>query len=78
VVASYSREPDAQTEARTLSRRFSQFHFSVFPPSLIDTHYLVIIGSGLGQDGADSLRERAVSAGLPQDTYIKKYPESKH
>jgi hypothetical protein len=77
VVASYTREPDAAKEARDLSRSFPQFRPSVFPPSAIDTHYLVIIGSGLSADGAESLRQRAVVAGLPPDTYIKKYPASR-
>jgi hypothetical protein len=77
VVASYAREADAALEAHALSRKFPQFKLSVFPPSAIDTHYLVIIGSGLGQDGAEALRQRAVSSGLPGDTYIKKYPDGR-
>jgi hypothetical protein len=77
VVASYAREGDAAMEARELARRFSQFRPSVFPPSAIDTHYLVIIGSGLGQDGAENLRLRAVASGMPADTYIKKYPDGR-
>jgi hypothetical protein len=60
-----------------LSRTFPEFKLSVFPPSPIDTHYLVIIGSGLGQDGAEALRQRAVASGLPGDTYIKKYPDAR-
>ncbi len=60
-----------------LSRQFPGFKLSVFPPSPIDTHYLVIIGSGLGEDSAEALRQRAVASGLPGDTYIKKYPEAR-
>lgn len=74
VVASYTREVDAAQMARTLGRRFPDFKPSVFPPSLIDTHYLVIIGSGLSQERAESMRQRAVASGLPGDTYIKRYP----
>ena len=77
VVASYSREDDAAKMASTLAKRHPQFKPSVFPPSPIDTHYLVIIGSGLSSEGAETLRQRAVAGGLPADTYIKKYPASK-
>ena len=77
VVASYAQEADAAQEAHVLSRKFPGFKLSVFPPSPIDTHYLVIIGSGLGQDGAEALRQRAVASGLPGDTYIKKYPDAR-
>jgi serine/threonine-protein kinase len=74
VTASYSREADAVQRAQSLARRFPQFRFAVFPPSAIDIHYLVILGSGLSSDAAETLRQRAVTSGLPRDTYIKKYP----
>ena len=74
MVASYAREADAAQEAGVLNKRFPQFKPSVFPPSAIDTHYLVIIGSGLSQERAESVRQRAVASGMPPDTYIKKYP----
>jgi hypothetical protein len=74
VVASYAREADAAQEAGALNRRFPQFKLAVFPPSAIDTHYLVIVGSGLSEERAEALRQRAVASGLPPDTYIKKYP----
>jgi cell division septation protein DedD len=74
VVASYTREVDAEGKARDLGRRFPEFKPSVFPPSAIDMHYVVIIGSGLTEEKAESLRQRAVASGMPPDTYIKKYP----
>jgi cell division septation protein DedD len=74
VVASYAREADATQEAGALRHRFPAFKLSVFPPSAIDTHYLVIVGSGLSEESAESLRQRAVASGLPPDTYIKRYP----
>ena len=77
VVASYSKEADAAQMASVLAKRHPQFKPSVFPPSPIDTHYLVIIGSGLSSEGAEALRQRAVAGGLPADTYIKKYPAPK-
>jgi len=66
---------DADLEARR-SRKSSRCSNRGIPPSAIDTHYLVILGSGLSQDNAESLRERAIASGLPPDTYIKKYPAS--
>jgi eukaryotic-like serine/threonine-protein kinase len=78
VAASYAKEADAAQEAQILARHFSQFKPKVFPPSAIDTHYLVIIGSALSQDAAESLRQQAVDSGLPPDTYIKKYPSGRH
>jgi hypothetical protein len=77
VVASYAREVDARQRAESLARRFPQFRLAIFPPSPIDLHYLVILGSGLTQPAAQSLRDRAVASGLPHDTYIKRYPGSR-
>ena len=74
VSASYVREADAAQMARQMARRWPQFKPSVFPPSPIDSHYLVILGSGLSEAAADALRQRAVHSGLPADTYIKMYP----
>ena len=74
VVASYAKESDAAQQAQSLNHRFPHFKASVFPPSPIDTHYIVIIGSGLSEQAADALRQRAVASGLPGDAYIKRFP----
>ena len=73
VVASYGKRDAAEKRAHELTRRWPKFHTTVFYPGAGDSHYLVVIGERLTQEAAASLRERAVAAGLPGDTYIKKF-----
>ena len=73
VVATYASKSDAEKRARAIESRWPKFHTRVFEPPVRDPHPLVVIGSNLSEDEADSLRKRARAAGLPQDVYIKRF-----
>jgi predicted DNA binding CopG/RHH family protein len=44
----------------------------VYQPQTAKTHYIVVLGRNLSEDQAEALRRKAVAAGLPRDTYIKR------
>jgi hypothetical protein len=72
IAAAYgSREP-AETRARAIAKRWPRFHSSVSRMQTGKAHYVVVLGENLSQDAAKALRNRAVAAGLPRDTYISK------
>jgi eukaryotic-like serine/threonine-protein kinase len=73
VVASYALRSAAENRERELAQKWPKFKVSVFEPKTEKAHYLVVIGRNLSEDEAEALRQRAVSAGLPRDTYIKRF-----
>jgi hypothetical protein len=55
-----------------MERKFPKFNISVFEQNADRARYQVVLGQNLGEDQAETLRKRAVAAGLPRDTYIKR------
>jgi predicted DNA binding CopG/RHH family protein len=55
-----------------MATKWPKFQWSVFQQQADKTYFLVVIGQNLAEDEAEALRKRAVQAGLPRDTYIKK------
>ncbi|MDQ2899012.1 MAG: protein kinase [Acidobacteriota bacterium] len=74
VAATYHNRKDADKRAREISRRWPKFKAEVYAPPSGHGYYLVLLGSNVSQDEAARIQQRAVSSGLPRDTYIKKYP----
>jgi hypothetical protein len=72
IAASYSSQAAADKRVRSLSRQFPGFHIGVFKQEVDRAGFLVVLGQNLSEDDAEALRQRAVSAGLPKDTYIKR------
>jgi len=72
IVAAYNSRESAEKRVRDLSKRWPGFHVTLSQPQSEKTRYLVILGQGLTQDQANALRRRALAAGLPRDTYIKR------
>lgn len=72
IVAAYKSREAAEKRMRSLAARWPRFHVSVSEPVPGSMHYLVVLGEKLREDEAVSLRDRAVAAGLPRDTYIKR------
>lgn len=72
IVAAYGKRESAEKRADRMSKRFSKFDISVFEQHSDRARFLVVLGHGLSEDQAQSLRERAIRAGLPRDTYIKR------
>ncbi len=73
VVATYSARQSAEHRASEITKRWPRFPAKVFTPPIQNPHFLVVIGSNLSEDQAESLRKRSRAAGLPQDLYIKRF-----
>lgn len=74
IVAAYTSREPAEKRSRSMARRWPNFKWSVSQQQAGKTYYLVVIAQNLSEDEAATLRDRAVSSGLPRDTYIKKLP----
>jgi hypothetical protein len=73
VTSTYTQKKDAEKRAHSIMSRWPRFKAEVLSPSVEDekSYYLVIIGSNLSKKAAAALRERAIAAGMPADTYIQ-------
>jgi hypothetical protein len=74
VAATYIQKKDAERRAQSIRSRWPRFKAEVFSPPLESekSYYLVIIGSNLSQKAAVAVRQRAIAAGMPVDTYIQR------
>jgi hypothetical protein len=73
IVAAYNSPEPAEKRQQEMTRKWSKFKLSVLHQENAGKNfYLVLIGQNLSEDEADALRKRAIAAGLPRDTYIKK------
>ena len=73
VAATYTQRKDAEKRAHSITSRWPRFKAEVFSPPLEDKkpYYLVTIGSNLSQEDAVAVRQSAIAAGMPVDTYIQ-------
>jgi cell division protein FtsN len=74
IVAAYNFREPAEKRMKTLAEKFPKFNLSIYEQHADKIYYLVVIGQNISEDRADALRKRAISSGLPRDTYIKKLP----
>ena len=74
IVGSYLQPDDARKQAVKVNREHPGFRAEVYAPYGDNPYYAVVIGANLTQDGAREMRDRAVRAGLPKDTYYKTFP----
>jgi hypothetical protein len=72
IAAAYGSREAAEKRVRDMAKRFPKFDIKVQEQSSDRANFLVVLGQNLSEDDAASLRERAVRAGLPRDTYIKR------
>jgi hypothetical protein len=72
IVAAYGTRAPAEKRLRSMEGRWARFQWSLLEQRAEKTYYLVVIGHDLGEDAAEALRKRAIQAGLPRDTYIKR------
>lgn len=72
IVAAYGSREAAEKRMNGLAKRWPAFHLNVSEQSSERAPWLVTLGENLSEDEADSLRARAVHAGLPHDAYIKR------
>jgi serine/threonine protein kinase len=74
VVATYARKEDAEKRAHSITNKWPRFRAEIYSPP-DEPYHLVIIGSNLSQKAAVAVQQRAIAAGLPNDTYIQRLSE---
>ncbi len=72
IAAAYTSRGPAEKRMHEMAKKWPRFNASVLELQTGKAQYLVVLGQNLSQDEADTLRKRAVAAGFPRDTYIKK------
>lgn len=72
IVAAYNSRDAAEKKMNTLAKRWTAFHLQVSEHSSERAPWLVTVGDNLSEDQAQTLRGRAVHAGLARDAYIKR------
>ncbi len=72
IVAAYRSQTAAEKRMRSMASKWRGFHVSILQRKNERAPYLIVLGENLSENEAESLRQRAVRAGLPHDTYIKK------
>ena len=75
VAAIYNAYEAADRRARNIAAG-SAFRATVHPPKGEGSRYMVVLASGLTQGKANQIRERAISGGLPGDTYVTRLRSS--
>ena len=75
VTAIYNEYEAAERRARNIASG-SAFRATVHPPKGQGGKYMVVLASGLTQGKANEVRERAISGGLPGDTYVTRLRSS--
>lgn len=74
IAATYNKREGAERRAREITRRWPTFKAEVFSPKEEKVRYLVIVGANLTEAAALALQKQALAAGLPGDTYVKRFP----
>jgi hypothetical protein len=72
IVYTYNREVDARHKADTIASAHPDLKASVFHPRAGGT-YLVSLGGVMSRPEAIALRAKALSMGMPRDTYARNY-----
>ncbi len=73
IAYTFNRQKDAQRKANDLNRRHSRFKAEVFSPSGKSSVYLVSLGGTMSREEAMRLKQRAISSGMPRDTYAQNF-----
>jgi SPOR domain len=71
ITGSHTSSKKAQTQVNRLKNK--KFMAKVYQPINGSKHYAVVIGANLNMKDAQALRKKAISKGLPKDTYLWKY-----
>lgn len=72
IVGSYSSQENAERSVKQIEREFGPKGFKpvVYAPYGGNPYWAVVIGSNLSSQEAQQLQQRAITAGLPKDTYL--------
>lgn len=75
IVGSYNDVSNAQKQADQINQKHPQFKAEVYAPYDGEgPYYRVVIGANLTQSEAKALRDKALNAGLPEDSYYRTFP----
>jgi hypothetical protein len=72
IAATYKSFAAAENRATRLKAAYGDCACVVYPREGEGQNYYVMVASNLTREAADARREQAVSAGLPDDTYVTK------
>lgn len=72
IAAAYSSHEPAEKRMHEMVKKWPRFNASIVELRSGKVQFLIVLGQNLSEDEADALRKRAVAAGFPRDTYIKK------
>ena len=73
VLFTYNRPEDAEKKVRTLNGKHPDLQAQVFSPNGHEGPYLVTAGGNMDRESAAGLRQKAIAAGMPRDSYIQNY-----
>jgi hypothetical protein len=75
VVGSHLKFEDAQKQVELINKEWKDFKADVYEPYGENIYYAVVIGSNLTREEAQQLRQKALLAGFPEDTYLWTFPK---
>lgn len=70
IIGSHLKLEDAQKQAEQIHQKWPDFKPEVYSPYAGSKYYPVVIGADLPYQQAEKLRQGAIAAGLPKDTYL--------
>jgi hypothetical protein len=73
VAFTYNHQDQAEHKAQTIGAKHPELQAGVFSPKSGRAPYLVTLGGPMDRDAAFQLRNKAIRAGLPHDTYAQNY-----
>ena len=71
----YTRPEDAAKMVRQINRKWPDLHAEQFSPEGSTAIYCVSLGGRMSRSEAISLRQRAISSGLPADTFARNFKD---
>jgi hypothetical protein len=69
----YSKAEDALRMVGEINRKFPNLHAERFFPNESSPPYFVALGGRMTRNEAMRLRQRAISSGLPRDTFVRNF-----
>jgi hypothetical protein len=70
IVGSYLKLEDAKKHEQLIAKEWKDFKAEVYAPYGENLYYAVVIGANLTREEAQLLRQKALLAGFPEDTYL--------
>ncbi len=75
IAGSHQNVEDARAQAEQITRRGKGFKAEVYAPYSGNPYYAVVVGAYLARDEAQQMQQKAVTSGLPKDTFVWTFPK---